>query len=849
MPLRNPLFEFGSRNFVCRSCRSTLQKSTQWPIRYSSQAAFAQGRSKSTTHAPSDEDAERLKALQTLGLLQDESPKLTVNYFEQGRRGRVRRLRDADEFHESLADARDIESGLKELEQQLEQATQLTKALEELGGGERANELRQRFVSEIDALDLPSDADNNHSSPQALSASSLMAHRRDSSVRLRQAETMNVAQFNYRVKLLAKKVDSGKLTGRGITGLWKAYATIRRLVVQLKITLSPALWDFLWQLFSLDRPDNDNRMSHVYYFAKDMQDVGIPLRPDQQVLAIEAIFIEGWKEEALASFKRFMPTLGSNPDVFFDFWQLGLRMYCLMGDVEQAEKMIDAILKSPRKEDPRFIMPYIGLCTKSPETLSKAFGAYRKLRATLGDSMTIEDYDRIIAYFLLTDHADLALCIFVDMMKSGAIDLYKKSDFPTSVANPFFFGKWVKRLIGLGDPGGAYKVFQFMRTKNVVPHAIHVNGLLGAWYRSGIASNIKQGETVAWLMINARLQYVQMRKRSSALTDQVSLRRHGNGWPNATLETFCLVAENYQLRGLHTKMEELWRAFRESELAPDSFMMNQLLLSYLHSGKGAHILPLFRGLTQKYSIVPDAQVFMSLWKSLTVNRLIQVKEDDAKREAEIARGMFSDMMKFAAVFEDGRLDVILARRILHSFRKVHDTIGLLLAYRALRHIFGFSPPEAVAIEILTGSEDLEKVARGRGVNRLIEARARVDNYLKEKHGELVESGELGKDDQLPPEVVRRELNNYVELCLQTQAIREFKGAKDIIEQEIRQAAKEMGLERNVESEEAALPGTEEETRNTEEVAQGTEEVARGIEEVAEGIEEVAQGIGEMAQGT
>ncbi|KAI0594461.1 hypothetical protein F4775DRAFT_573845 [Biscogniauxia sp. FL1348] len=825
MPLRNPLFDFGPRNFVCRSCRSTLQKSSQRPLRYSSQAAFAQSRQKST-HAPSDEDAERLKTLQTLGLLQDESPKLTVNYFEQGRRGRVRRLRNADEFHQSLTDARDIETGLKELEQQLEQATQLTKALEELGGGERANELRQRFASETDAPDLPSDADNNYLSSQTPPVSSLMAHIRDPSIRLRQAESMTITQFNSRVKLLAKKIDSGKITARSILGLWKAYAVLRKQVVRYDVTIPPALWDFLWQVMSLDRPDNADRMTHIYYLAKDMQQVGVPLKPDQQVLAIEAIFIDGWKEEAIESHKRFMPTLGANPDVFFDFWQLGLRMQCLMGNVEQAERMIDAILKSPRKGDPRFIMPYIGLCTKSPETLSKAFGAYRQLRKTLGDSMTIEDYDQIIAYFLLTDHVDLALCIFVDMMKSGAIDLYKKSDYPTSIANPFFFGKWVKRLIGIGDPEGAYKVFLFMRSKNVVPHAIHVNGLVGAWYRSGISRNILQGETVAWLMINARLQYVEMRKRSLALPHKVSLRRHGNGWPNATLETFCLVAENYQQRGLHTKMEELWRAFREAELAPDSFMMNQLMLSYLHSGKASHILSLFRGLTEKYSIVPDGQVFMSLWKSLTVNRLIHINEDDAKKEASVARGMFSDMMKFAAVFEKGGLDVILARRVLHSFRKVHDTIGQLLAYRALRQIFGVLPPEAVVIELLTGSEDLDKAARGRGVNRLIEARARVDHYLKGKHGELVEAGRLGKDDRLPPEVVREELNNYVELCLQAQAIRESEGAKDVIEQKIKQAARVMGLEKNVKSEETT---------------RGTEEVTRGIEEVAQGIEGIAQG--------
>ncbi|KAI5926839.1 hypothetical protein F4810DRAFT_653773 [Camillea tinctor] len=833
MSLRSSLFDFGSRNYICRSCQSALRKTRQWPIRYSSQAAFAQGQRKSS-HAPHEEAGEtnetneingvneaneaykayeaheayeahqtneRLKALDSLGLLNDKSPGLTVNYFEQGSRGRLRRLRNADEFNESLTDARDVEEGLKQLEQQLEQATRLTKTIEELGGRDQASKLRERFVSRTGALRLSPKTDRDQLVPEAWSASpaSIMAQISNPDVRLREIERRPVAVFNSRVHMVAKRRELGYLTPKSIGALWGTYCPLRKYIEKGFVYIPPGLWNLLWHVVSWDHPDNKNRMSHIFYLSKDMHQAGVPLTPQQQVLALEAMFIEGWREEAAINHKRLAATLGSHPEVSLEFWQLGLRMQAIMGNIGQTEKMVESILQLPQHVDPRFIMPYIGLCAKSPETLIKAFGAYRRLRTSLGKSITAQDYDRIIAYFLAADHADLALCIFVDMMKSGKIDLFQKKDYPKSVANPIFFGKWLKRLIGNGDLEGAYKVFLLMRTMGIVPLAIHVNGLIGAWYRSGLAINMQKGETTAWLMINARLQFVRKRKQSLALAaSRISLRQHGNGWPRATLETFSLIAQNYRERGLHTKMEELWGTFKEAEVAPDSFMANQLLLSYLHNEKGRQVVSMFLGLVKQFRIAPDPPIFLTLWKSLAVNRLAVVEKEDAGKESKKARQIFASMMKYLGIFLNGGLDVLLARKILHSFRKTQDTVGLLLAYRALRQIFGFTPPDAVAIEILAESEDLEKLTRGRGMDRLMTARVRVDLYLKQKHAGLIKSGALKENDRLPPEIILEEINNYVELCLQTNIITENRGEKGAIEQKIRQAAKEMGLADSVE---------------------------------------------------
>ncbi|KAI1501766.1 hypothetical protein F5X99DRAFT_381614 [Biscogniauxia marginata] len=783
MPARTSLFDFGTRNFICRSCRSNLQKSAQWPVRYSSQTVQAHAPPKSNHETP-DQDNERLKTLQALGLL-DNGPKISVNYFEEGKRGRLRRLHNQDEFSESLTDpGGEMGARLKELEQQLEQATQLVKAIEEIGGKEETNRLRQQFAFEPDSRSQAAGVENNLQPPTGLRVVA-------NDLSLKKCEIDALVRLNKYIQVACNAVDYGRVTSRVITKLWGGYSRLRQIILRRWASVPPAAWDFLWNVLSVDENFNPNRMPHIFHLAKDMHQLGVTLRPEQQLLAIEAMFVNGWKEEAIENYKRNIPKLGTNPEISLEFWQLGLRMYCLTGDLEQAEQIIDTILESPQEKDPRFLMPYIRACAQSPETVEKAFEAYRRLQAALGDPMVIEDYDQVISYFLIVSQVDYALYVFVDMMKAGTIDLYRKRYYPHSVLNPFFFGKWVKRLLVNGDLEGAHKVFLFMRTKSIVPMAIQVNGLLGAWFRSGLAGNVQKAEDMAWLMINSRIQFVQMRRRDSALGDRVLMQRSGDGWPNATIETFCLLAENYKIRGIHSKMEELWKAFREAEIAPDVMMMNQLLFSYLQDGQGEHVAPVYRGLARKYSIKPDPRTFMALWQALPINRLSRVLPSRFGKEIPNIRTLFAEMMKFAPVFEEG-VDVFLARRILHSFRKVDDTIGLLLALRALRQILGFTPPEAVAFEILVGSEDLERTAKGRGWNRLVDARARADRYLKHKQQELVQSGELKAGDSLAPEMIKEETSNFLELRLEAQ-ISPPKENADHIEKAIKRAAQEMGL--------------------------------------------------------
>ncbi|KXJ95562.1 hypothetical protein Micbo1qcDRAFT_157550, partial [Microdochium bolleyi] len=54
-----------------------------------------------------------------------------------------------------------------------------------------------------------------------------------------------------------------------------------------------------------------------------------------------------------------------------------------------------------------------------------------------------------------------------------------------------------------------------MKKKGVIPRPVQVNGLLGAWLRSNSGDFMSQADTVAWEMINARIQFVQLRKQAT----------------------------------------------------------------------------------------------------------------------------------------------------------------------------------------------------------------------------------------------------------------------------------------------------------------------------------------------
>ncbi|WYZ34778.1 hypothetical protein EsH8_I_001054 [Colletotrichum jinshuiense] len=598
-----------------------------------------------------------------------------------------------------------------------------------------------------------------------------------------------ITRLNALLSRTTKEIRRGEeVTAKTVQAIWKTYGAARQSLAKAWATVPHDVWNLLWQVLSLDEAHNPSRLTYLSLLARDMSEARVALSPSQQLVTMEAMFVDGWETKAIESWKRCIATLGdTGAETFQEFWELGVRMFCQTGDLIQAERAVNKLLE--RQLDPRILMPYIRSCALNSveDTRTKAWDAYRRMRDLLGTSMGLEDYDQVISFFLATNQTERALHAFVDMMSSGTVELKGQEHLPSQIGNKFFFGKWLKRLIGAGDLDGAHSVFNFMRSKGIEAASIQVNGLIGAWQRSGGADDLKKADDLAWDMINARIDFVRNRQRLSSMEGPIRIVEvSGNSklgaMPKATLETFSLLAENYRLRRLQDEMLKLWDAFREAEISPDAFMMNQLLESYSQFGNILEARELYRTLVYERQVKPDPYTFMALWKMLGVNRLHIVAGEELVDEVKLTRETFAEMVRFSSVFEADGLDGQLARKILHTLRRLKDNLGIVTALQAFKTVFKFTPPEVLALEMLLGTTSLAwETASARQKLRLM--KRKIDAHVENRQRLLGRSTTL---DEMTPQQRGEELSHY----LQTVYVQEF-GA--VPEGQLAQVARDMGV--------------------------------------------------------
>lgn len=761
MPGRPLLFDLRSRNeTICRSCLLSIRQRPQptqtqpWAAAYSSQAT--RGRTRRRAQPPSRQSTVR-KPLQADLLSQLEQFKgnngvqataqpgadFNVSFYEE-EDGKRTKLEDDGSFEQGLSglDATTLKQTLDEMKGALG-SDQEREAFEEVMSQMSGGWDRLRTVGDIE--DMLSKSDDYTSSIDAQIEETAAQLPED----MREGLYAQFAEFlpmpkdkvpgprytvpqipemampwttNQRRKItklnaIAERVSREMrrpigLTEKHVLAVYKSYHAARRILSHSWSVVPVDFWDFLWTVFSADEKINKNRLVHISLIGRDMSEAKVTLSPAQQLLTIEAVFAEGWEAKAIESWKRCVATLGGEGlETFKGFWELGVRMHCRARDLEQAERAANVLLD--KQSDPRVLLNIIRAHSerRSPEHQESAWLTYRRMRELLGQNMKLSDYDQVVSCFLTANQTENALYAFVDMMSDGQIDLKKTKYLPTVVANKFFVGKWLKRLIGAGDLDGAYSVVDFMRKRGVGVSAIHVNGLIGAWQRSGGADNMDKADALAWEMIRSRIEFVKARRESSSTPSAPSAVPPAKSsdmapLPRATLETFSVVAENYRMRELNDKMAELWEAFREAEISPDGFMMNQLLESYIQAGEHKQATALYTTLVTEKGVKPDPHTFTALWKTLAINRLHSVEGRALDREIEAARRLFAETAKFRDIFEPEGMDMQLCRKILHTFRRLRDHVGFLVALTSLRELFGFFPPEILVLEMVMGTTKL-----------------------------------------------------------------------------------------------------------------------------------------------
>ena len=337
--------------------------------------------------------------------------------------------------------------------------------------------------------------------------------------------------------------------------LWRWYSRAKYSIPALPSMIPEKAWKLLWESQSEDLPSNPDRLVHMEQLLVDMASVDIQLIPDQEIVYIEILAslkkldaaVDRWQEAYDATEEPSHSTVGQ-----------GIKLFAQIRDLDKANDLLKELLGRFPDGDPRVVLP---LFTANVATGNDhmAFGLYLLLRSKLGSSMTMDDYDTVALTFLDHDKKDLALAVFRDMMLQGKrttenprldqdkrtilydavfdrlglltdkvtspfeinnLSLSTLSVLPVEWQNKFFYGSWLKKLIGMDQLESATKVVELMYERGVEPDAKHLNGIVGAFMRSGSPDLQARGEELAWGMIQERLAF-KWRERSHKRHDNI----------------------------------------------------------------------------------------------------------------------------------------------------------------------------------------------------------------------------------------------------------------------------------------------------------------------------------------
>ncbi|KAF7877545.1 hypothetical protein EAF04_001220 [Stromatinia cepivora] len=503
--------------------------------------------------------------------------------------------------------------------------------------------------------------------------------------------------------------------------LWKYYVLCRRTLLSYPDAVPPATWGLLWGYVSLSDPTNLDRMAHVKRLGSDMQKAGLYLGGSTLLLYIEAVFVEGdprtaidlWRAAGQSFFEQ------QNNSLLDQYLELGTRMFAENGDIDEARKAASIVIQ--RSSDPlgaRILIHTIQSCLASTiaNRTAEAWDIYLEFRKHMESRMEMEDYDVITGLFMRAGKHSEALAVFKDMMlTNGPAALQHDSlitrdynHFPSMLKNKFFFGKWIKKLIGNGDLDEASGVLDLMRNHGICPDAKFTNGLMGAWFRSGTLRNRKLAEEMGWSMIAARLDFVKAREQGVKTlllplkaVEGTNKREYKHASFNlnspATIETFSILMEEYVKQQKHEQLLDLYTTLSKAKIPANTNFMNTVLKADARfSLDTKQIYHAF----VKDGVEPDIRTFLHLWHNLKQRNMQRHK----RHNFFVPRELFAEMMTWtnklkAELGKDG-LPRELYNLIILNFGLVDDQVGTAVTLRAMQRYFGTYPTDDTARSIV-----------------------------------------------------------------------------------------------------------------------------------------------------
>jgi hypothetical protein len=585
-----------------------------------------------------------------------------------------------------------------------------------------------------------------------------------------------VKKFNIALENAGQ--NDAKITAHLV--LWQWYLRCQQHVSNFSNVIPEDVWQVLWKSVL----ENAYRPKHVIVLAKDMQTADMDLDGPQKIAYIEALLAENDAAQALAYWKEQQPWFTEEPELSSKYWPIGVRLYATLGRPKKAQEVAFKALSENATTGGQILVPVISAWANSSgrNASEKIWACYLQLRSLMGDSMNVDLYQKISGALLQSGHADMALAVFKDMISSqeetadDSTDIYRRAVdhfqevqsraiteehinriglsalliFPKRFQNKFFFGSWIKMLIGRGEIDAAATVVELMYERGVKLDAKHLNGIVGAWLREGTHAARQKAEALAWSMVNTRVDLVKRRQdltleisapisTNSTSADLVESRTRylpafiRRAAPPANLETFSILLLHYTRRSDTTKAEELTQTLTgPAAMRPNSFIMNHWLYSALRSSDIQGVWDKYSSL--KHEIRPDLETFAALWDTGKVHY-------DRSRIARAqyfpdARLLFAEMVdwlqslnekQLAAAKEDFSKD--LYETIIRSFQLSSDTNGLLCALHGLKAQFNIYPDITTTRTVMfLVSRTLPKTALS-GPARMRQRRAHLQNSL------------------------------------------------------------------------------------------------------------------------
>ncbi|KAH0351934.1 hypothetical protein KCU81_g2058, partial [Aureobasidium melanogenum] len=641
--------------------------------------------------------------------------------------------------------------------------------------------------------------------------------------------------------------------------LWRWYGRAKYSIPALSSMIPKKAWQLLWDIQSAESDTNRERLNHMEQLLRDMASVDVEIMPDQPLVLIETLLSLEKFEQAMYSWQH---AHDATPTPSENLLSLGVRLFSQNNRLEKANNIMMQLFDRYPKHDPRIIVPILTADLRAGKD-ELAFGCYILMSEKLGEDMNMEDYDVVSLTFLEYGKKDYALAVFRDMMLRGpnkeiseeflgasgmdeayervyermerlteglsdpaevnAISLKALSALPVPWQNKFFFGSWLKKLLGMRQLEAATKVVELMYERGIEPDAKHINGLIGGFFRSGNPELEDRGEKMAWKMIQRRLEAAYKRRclaRGEPVENVPSIRdTEDDGLqlpahltrpvPIGTMETYNVLALHYSVKEKWALIHHLNRMRRPAEFKMDTSFFNHylnMIFNTYHDEK--KLWQTF--LTEAKHVSPDIETYNILWTAQLEHLNPRMNKDKkATKGYPTPRQLFGLMTSWfhskSLLHQSWTMKEFtptVHTKIISSFCLNKDFAGCLVALHGIARMYKeFPDPELarivlIAVANMSESQPLTIRAR-RGRQQVPASTVRLKNTSKvmaslaQKRAEA--AAENGIDiTRLSVEARKEEALNLLSEFIRLVLVR-VHGNTDVAEDSIRQAAMAMQL--------------------------------------------------------